>query len=185
MLDKIIEALVKAGVIKDEQKTAVNDALKDVQLQPEVKVDASKMTDPQLRELVSGLTQQINNITQANKQLTDALAAEKTARDNAIKAQADADLAAKKTNAEKLVADALKNGKIAEAEKQTYLDKATADYEGTKTAIERFTTIPGFKPATKDDDKGGEKKVDVKFLGPLAGADPVKMEAMKKMESVQ
>jgi len=188
MLEKLIAKLKEIGLITADKEDAVKTALADFKLEPTAPViDASKLTDPQLKQLIDNFNSQTLMLTESNKTLEKLLAAEKTAREGAINAAKSADEAQKKANAEKLIGEALKNGKIAEADKQKYIDKAIADHDGTKGDIERFATIPGFKPApdaSGDKNKGGDQQAS-KIRGPLSGADPTIMGAMAKMEATQ
>ncbi|HBO60543.1 TPA: hypothetical protein DD449_02585 [Candidatus Berkelbacteria bacterium] len=188
MQEKILAILKSLGLVPADKEDAVKTALAEIKPETTAPViDPSKLNDPQMKQFITDLAAQLSVVTESNKTLQQLLAAEKTAREGAINAAKSADAEQKKTNAEKLIGDALKAGKIAEADKQKYIDKAIADHDGTKGDIERFATIPGFKPAPDaggDKNKPGEQQVS-KIRGPLASADATILGAMAKMEATQ
>ena len=185
MQEKILAILKSLGLVPADKEDAVKTALAEIKPEPTAPViDPSKVTDPQMKILIENLNTQISLLTQDNKTLKDLFTAEKTAREAAINASKTADAAQKKANAEKLIADYKKVGKLAEADTAEYVEKATNDFEGTKKAIERFQTIPGFKPApdASGETKTGDQQVS-KIRGPLASADATILGAMSKMEN--
>lgn len=186
MQEKILAILKSLGLIPADKEEAVKTALAEIKLEPTAPViDASKLTDPQLKTLIETLNSTVAANAQDLKTMTALFAQEKAQREASIKAQQDADAATKKANAEKLIGEALKNGKIAEADKQKYIDKAIADYDGTKGDIERFATIPGFKPAPGASEKNEPPKNVSTLRGPLSSADPTILAAINKMEAAQ
>jgi len=181
MLEKLIAKLKELGVIPADKEEAVKTALTELNID-KPQIDTSKLNDPQMKEFIEGVKSQIQILVQENKNLSTLLGAEKTARENAVKASKDADDLKKKSDAEALVADALKNGKILEADKQKYIDKAIADYDGTKEAFAKFATVPGFKAAADTTDKNSPQ-TKTTLRGPLASADATILGAMAKMEA--
>ena len=186
MQEKILAILKSLGLVPADKEDAVKTALAEIKPDATAPVvDASKLTDPQLKTLIETLNATVAANAQDLKTMTALFAQEKSAREAAINASKTADAAQKKANAEKLIGEALKTGKIAEADKQKYIDKAIADHDGTKGDIERFATIPGFKPAPDaggDKNKSGDQQAS-KIRGPLASADATILGAMSKMEN--
>jgi len=186
MQEKILAILKSLGLIPADKEDAVKTALAEIKPEPTPPViDASKLTDPQLKTLIETLNATVAANAQDLKTMTALFAQEKSAREAAINAAKSADAEQKKANAEKLIGEALKSGKIAEADKQKYIDKAIADLDGTKGDIERFATIPGFRPAADaSGDKGeGSGQQTSKIRGPLSSADTTILGAMAKMEN--
>lgn len=80
-IQKILDALKKAGIIKDTDQTKIDEALKDIDIndnQP-VNIDTSKF-DASTKQVVDTLVDSVNSLKKINKDLLDSLTEEKSAR---------------------------------------------------------------------------------------------------------
>ena len=178
-LEKIIAKLKDLKIIPEDKLTELK-ALESIEQDPTPVIDPNKVTDKDLKELFSSFNTKISALEAVNKNLGETLAAEKAARDAAVKIQEGELNNKKKADAEKLVDEAIKAGKIKPEEKEKYVAKAVADFETMKEAIERFAIDPHFK--NPEGTPAGKKTELPKDRSILAGAPQGIMEAMAKMD---
>jgi len=184
-IEKLIAKLKELKVIPDDKFPEVETAIKAIEppaTPPSAPaIDPSKVSDPQLKETVEAFNKKLDALEAVNKSLTEALAREKQAREDSIKAQETEELTRKKASAEKLIDEAIASGKIKADEKDKFVQKAVADLDGTKEAISRFAVDPHFKPAPGAG-TAPSTNPSPRSRGPLASADTGLLKAMSSMD---
>ncbi len=139
---KLIALLVKLGIItadKEADATKALEALPGDEEPLQKKVDASAIADPAIRSMFETVTQKLAASDQMNKQLLEAMTSEKTARENAqktIDAQMKSDA---KKKVEDAIAKALTEGRIAAADKDTWVKVLENDFDSSSKIL---TTLP-------------------------------------------
>ena len=183
MLEKIIAKLKELGLIPAEKEGDIVAALKTIppDSQTPQKIDPSKISDSDMKAVVEGLNNRLAAFEALNKELAEALTAEKKAREESVKTQEETNKKKKAEEAVKLIDLAIAAGKIKPDEKEKYVAKAVADYETMKEAIDKFAVDPHFKSTEKTE----KKDDDYKFRGPLSGAPVAKLDAMQKMDATK
>jgi|GEM_PF-2254088 HD superfamily phosphohydrolase len=86
-------------------------------------------TDDTTSAALEALIKQVSILTEQNKNLSTLFANEKEAREKAIQAQKDADALAARKKVEDKIADALKNKKITEADKDLWKGRLEKDFD--------------------------------------------------------
>lgn len=160
MKEKILALLKALGVIKDEDLAKVTSELDKLEFDKSTNIDTSKIQNEDLKKLIEGFQTQINSVMAVNKNLADALAAEKKARDEAIAAQT----ATQKTEAEKKITDAveaaIKEGKYPEAKRDWLKGRFEKDFEGMTEIVKEAQVDKHFKPADKTNTQDKSKQHD-------------------------
>ena len=152
----MLDLLKKLGVLTDDKLESVSKELDALELdkKPETRIDASRVADPQMKELIEMIQNQNAVLAEQVKSLTHSLAEEKTQRDNAMKIQqTEAKKAQDAKNAE-LVARALKEGKIVKAGEEQFKSFVEKDFGFAENWLKTAPVDKSFKPEAKANDRG-------------------------------
>ncbi len=163
MKAQLIALLKKLNLIpadKENEIVAEIDKL-DLDKKPDAIIDPSKITDPALKAVIEGLENNNAILSQRIKSLTDALATEKTQRDNAIKVQQEEAKKATDAKVAALVAQALKDGKIVKAGEADFKTLAETNYTFAENWLKSAPVDKSFKPEPKKD-ADGKTVIDAK-----------------------
>lgn len=168
MWEKLISLLIEKGVISQDKKETVSEALKDFKIEQtgtppgQIMVDTSKFP-PEMKQTIDSLVSMVNSLTVQNKELLATLANEKKSRDDAIKAQTEAAEAQRKAKVADLMTVAFGNekdkkpGKLPVAKKEWFQKFADKDYDAAKTFLDEYPGDPNLDKGGKGDD--GKKDV--------------------------
>lgn len=193
MWEKIKKALVAAGLWPEDESQAakMETALKGLDLDAgaEIKIDTSGMSK-EMQAVVTPLQDAINALKQQNKDLMDALSAEKASREQAIKTQQEEAKKAQEKKVEKLVAEAIgtkeKPGKITEAKKEWFQSFAEKDFDAAKEWLDGAPADPHLEKGEDDKSKSKSKSKDKAnpMLSGVGGADPALLKSVEEMTTV-
>jgi hypothetical protein len=151
MKEKILALLKALGVVKDEDLAKVTTELDKLELEKPINppIDTSKIQNEDIKKLIEGFQAQINSVMAVNKNLADALAAEKKAREEAIAAQT----ATAKTEKDKKIADAvdaaIKEGKFPEAKREHLKKMFEADFDSFAEVVKDTPVNKHFQTSEK------------------------------------
>lgn len=182
MKEKIIAALKALGLIKDEDVQKVTDELGKLELEKAPVIDASKIPDAGMKQMIESIQTSIQLLTNDNKTLRDALAKETSAREAAIKAQSDATAAEKATKVKTAVDEAIKAGKYPEAKRDHLTKLFTNDFESAAEIVKDAPVDKHFKPGEKPGEKPG-KPSPGGMKSPLDVTSPL-VESVKKFANI-
>ncbi len=117
MKEKILALLKSLNLVPADKEAAVAAEIEKMNIETVApKVDASKVSDPEMKKFLEDLAGQNTVLAQQIKDLTSALAAEKKQREDSIKIAQEQAAAARKADIDKVIADAKKEGRIVEAD---------------------------------------------------------------------
>jgi hypothetical protein len=157
MKEKILALLKTLGLVKDEDVTKVTAELDKLELDKPAPIDTSKIQDGEMKKLVEGFQSQLASFAEVNKQLTAALAAEKTARDAAVAAQQTNLKIEKEKKVTEAVDAAIKAGKYPEAKRDFLKKMYEADFDSFAEIVKDTPVDKHFKPGTEPKlDKDGK-----------------------------
>lgn len=146
MKEKLLAMLKALGLVKDDNQAQVEAELNKLELDKPPVIDASKVQDAGLKQMLETIQTEITILRTSNKQLADALASEKTEREKGIQAQQ----AAAKTEQEKKVKEsvdgAIKTGKYPEAKREFLTKLFTNDFESATEVVKDAPVDKHFKP---------------------------------------
>jgi len=141
--------LNKLGKSEAEIDELLKDAKVDDDTPQTQPLDASKISDPALKQIVETLNAQVGALNEQNKTLLATLNAEKNARDAAVKTQQEQI----KSQRDKQIADALKSaedkGQLAKADVPQWQKLLEADFDTSGKILAALPVKPGFKPANE------------------------------------
>ncbi|MFA6470126.1 MAG: phage protease [Bacteroidota bacterium] len=160
MKKELLALLKKLNLIpadKENEITAEIDKL-DLDKKPEPAVDPAKISDPVLKQIAD----QNMSLSQQVKTLTDALAAERTARENGIKVQQDEAKKAADKKVSDLVAQAKKDGKIVAAKEKWLTDLAASNIALAEEWVKDAPVDKSFKAEPAKDGKQQSTQADTK-----------------------
>lgn len=183
MKEKILALLKTLGLVKDDNQAQVIAELEKLDLEKAPVIDASKVQDAGLKQLLESIQTEISILRTGNKSLADALAAEKTEREKAIKAQQDAAAADKAKKVSEAVDAAIKAGKFPEA-KREYLTKLfTSDFDSAAEIVKDAPVDKHFKAdGTNNNNNNKNEKTDG-IKSPLDVSSPL-LDSVKKFANI-
>jgi hypothetical protein len=182
MKEKLIAALKALGLIKDENQAQVIAELDKLDLEKAPVIDASKVQDAGLKQLLESIQTEISILRTGNKSLADALAAEKTEREKAIKAQQDAAAADKAKKVSEAVDAAIKAGKFPEAKREHLTKLFTNDFDSAAEIVKDAPVDKHFKPGDNNNNNNKNDKNDG-MKSPLEVNSPL-LESVKKFANI-
>lgn len=168
MLEKLKALLKKMGIEiaadkEAEFKTEVEKLEKDSGGNVDFsKIDLSKFTKENSDPLLKAVVEQNQALSQQVKDLLTALADEKTARENSLKATEAQQKADREKKISDKIADALKNKRITEAEKDLWKGRLEKDFDEWGKELDAKPVSKQFEKKEitpgQGDGKGGEEK---------------------------
>jgi len=148
MVNKFIELLKKLGILPADKEAELTKEIET--LLASEKVDTGK-----IEELLKGaggnvevfklLIEQNKSLTQAVKDLQTTLSAEASEREKIVKATQERAKADNEKKVADAVDEALKSGKITEAQKANYTNLFTANFDSTKAIVDGLPVSKQFE----------------------------------------
>jgi hypothetical protein len=183
-LKKIVEALRALKVVPEDKMPEVDTALSGLKLEEQAQnIDPSKINDPAMKQVVEGLQGQLNAMTQQYKAVMDALTAERTDREKAVKTQQDQIKADREAKVKAAVDKAIKEGKYPEAKRESLMKSANADLESFEEMVKDLPVDKHFKAEDKGQgDKGAAGEVKIK--SPIENANASILSKVKEFAQV-
>ncbi|MEW5799970.1 MAG: phage protease [Bacteroidota bacterium] len=169
MKEKLIALLKSLGILTDDKVDAVSKELEklDLDKKPEPTIDASKISDPAMKQVIEELQNQNLILSRQIKTLTDTLTAERTERERAIQLQRQQAEKEKTQKVSDLIARALKEGKIVKAKEEWLKKFADQDLDAATEWVNGAPVDKNFVPEKKDDKKSDPPATEIK-AGSLA-----------------
>lgn len=183
MKEKLLAALRALGLVKDDNQAQIVAELDKLELDKPAVIDASKLQDAGLKELLGTIQSEISVLRQSNKNLADALAAEKTEREKAIKAQQDAAKLESDKKVKTAVDEAIKAGKYPEAKRDFLTKLFEKDFESAAEIVKDAPVDKHFKQSNENNNNNHNDKKQNEMKSPLEVSSPL-LESVKKFANI-